>query len=56
MNYYYIQVIILIKKHLIVDFRLDCNEGINRWVFIFGIKMKIPAVSRGSGAPMCICV
>ena len=33
MNYYK-QVIILIKKHLTVDFRWDCNEGINRCVFI----------------------
>ena len=56
MNYYYKQVIILIKKHLTVDFRWNCNEGINRLVFIFCIKMKIPAVGRGSGAPTLVCV
>ena len=33
MNYYYKQVIILIKKHLTVDFRWDCNEGVNTLVF-----------------------
>ena len=32
-----------------VDYRWDCDEGINRWVIIFCIKMNIPAVSRGSG-------
>ena len=52
MKYYYKQVVILIKKHLTVDFGLDFNEGINRWVFIFYIKMNIPAVSRVSGARM----
>ena len=52
MNYYYKQVIILIHKHLTVEFRWDCNEGINRWVFIFCIIMNIPAVNRGPDAPM----
>ena len=55
MNIYYKQVIILIKKHLTVDFRWDCNEGINRWVLIVCIKMNIPTVIRGSGAPMLVC-
>ena len=34
MNYYCKQVIILIKKHITVDFSWDCNEGVNIWVFI----------------------
>ena len=34
-NYYYKQVIILVKKHLTVDLRWDCNEDINRWELIF---------------------
>ena len=39
MNYYYYkQVIILIKKHLTVNLRWDCNEGSNRWVSIFASK------------------
>ena len=58
MNYYYKQVIISIKKHLIVDFRWDCNEGVSRLVFIltmFSIEINIPAVSSGFGAPICAC-
>ena len=54
-NYYYNQVIILIKKHLTVDFIWDCNEGVNRCVFIFCIKMNISAVSRGCWAPISVC-
>ena len=48
-------LIISTKKHLTVDYRWDFNEGINRWVFIFCTKMKIPAVSRGSGEQMWVC-
>ena len=54
-NHYYIQVIILVKKNITGDLRWDCNEGMNRRVFIFCIKMKIPAVSSGSGPPMLVC-
>ena len=54
MNYYK-EIIILIKKHHTVDFRWDCNEGIDRWVFIFSIKMNIQAVSRRSREPMWVC-
>ena len=43
------------KKNLTLDIRWDYNEGINRWVFIFLIKMNIAAVSRGSRAPMWVC-
>ena len=57
MNYYYKQVTILVKKHLTVDCRLVCNDGVKRCVFIFiySIKINIPAVSRGSGALTCAC-
>ena len=52
MNYYYKEVIISIRKPLTVDFRWDCNEGVNRWVFVFAYflhQMNIPAVSRVTG-------
>ena len=58
MNYYYKQVIILIKNHLTADFGWDCNEGINRWVFNFVyscIKMNKPAVRiRGTNVGLCL--
>ena len=52
MNYYYEQAFILIKRHVTMDLTWDCNEGMNKWVFIFSIKMNIPAVR----APMWACV
>ena len=55
MNYCYKQVIILVKKHLTVDFRKDCNEGINKWVLIFCFEVNIAAVGRGSGESMWVC-
>ena len=34
-------------KRLTEDIRWDCNECVNRWVFILCIEMNMPSVSRG---------